>query len=151
MHRTTNALKLLTAAAALTVCGCVSGCVSVEARPAPARPPAPPARHQERVGPQIVQAPAREGLDTVPPANTPPPPLPAAPEAVEPEAPAVPHHRRGRTEAPAPRPAAKPRKKHPRPAPALPSMGDICALGTGYGGWSKDSPQARICREAYGN
>ncbi|MFJ8309738.1 MULTISPECIES: hypothetical protein [unclassified Streptomyces] len=151
MHRTGTALKLLTAAAALTVCGCVSGCVSVEARPAPARPPAPPTRHEERVGPQIVQAPAREGLDTVLPPNTPPPPRPATPKTSEPEPPAVPHHPRVRSEAPPHHPTVKPRRKHPRPAPALPSAGDTCALGKGYGGWTDDSPAARICREAYGH
>ncbi|MFE3522380.1 hypothetical protein ACFXOD_12415 [Streptomyces sp. NPDC059161] len=154
MHRTRNALKLLTAAAALTVCGCVSGCVSVQARPASAPPPAQPTRHDrdhdQRVGPQVVQAPAREALDPVMPPST-PPPRPATPKAAEPEAPTRRHHPRGRPGAHGHRPATHPPTMRPRPGPALPPTGGICALGKGYGGWADDSPEARICRDTYGN
>ncbi|WP_406509555.1 hypothetical protein [Streptomyces sp. NBC_00212] len=151
MHRTRNALKLMTAVAALTVCGCVSGCVSVDARTTPSQPPAaPPARPQGEVAPQpqIVQAPAREALDTVLPPDTPSPSPPPPPKAEQPDAPR--HHHHSRAEQPRHYPAA-PRKQHPRPAPAPPASGGICALGQGYGGWQADSPEARICREAYGN
>ncbi|MFI6052832.1 hypothetical protein ACIBCO_22460 [Streptomyces violascens] len=153
MHRTRNALKLMTAVAALTVCGCVSGCVSVDARTTPTRPPAappaaPPARQQGGGAQQtqIVQAPAREALDSVMPPDAPSPPPP--PKAEQPDAPR--HHHRPRAEQPRHHPAA-PTKRHHRPAPAPPASGDICALGQGYGGWQPDSPEARICREAYGN
>ncbi|MFI6644180.1 hypothetical protein [Streptomyces sp. NPDC050504] len=43
------------------------------------------------------------------------------------------------------------------PAPTTRSLGSgsagsagICALGESYGGWAHGSPQARICRDAYG-
>ncbi|MFD7167963.1 hypothetical protein [Streptomyces violascens] len=152
MHRTRNALKLMTAVAALTVCGCVSGCVSVDARTTPTRPPAaPPARPPGGGAPQtqIVQAPAREALDSAmpPDAPSPSPPPPPPPKAEQPDAPR--HHHHPRAEQPEHHPAA-PRKRHPRPAPP-PASGDICALGEGYGGWRPDSHEARICREAYGN
>ncbi|MFD9820858.1 hypothetical protein [Streptomyces violascens] len=150
MHRTRNALRLMTAVAALTVCGCVSGCVSVDARTTPTRPPAaPPARPPGGGAPQtqIVQAPAREALNSVMPPDAPSPSPPPPPKAEQPDAPR--HHHHPRAEQPEHHPAA-PRKRHPRPAPP-PASGDICALGEGYGGWRPDSPEARICREAYGN
>lgn len=152
MHRTRNALKLMTALAALTVCGCLSGCVSVDARTTPAQRPAPPTRQHGEVAPQVVQAPAREALDTLTPPDAPSPSLPPSPtpppKAEHRHAPRPHHH--PRAEQPRHHPAA-PRKQHPRPAPAPPAAGGICALGQGYGGWQADSPEARICREAYGN
>ncbi|WP_438294955.1 hypothetical protein [Streptomyces sp. HUAS TT7] len=151
MHRTRNALKLMTAVAALTVCGCVSGCVSVDARTAPTQPPAAPPARQQGGGPsqpRIVQAPARETLDSVMPPDAPSPSAPPPPRAEQPDVPR--HHHHARAEQPRHHPAA-PRKRHPRPAPAPPASGGICALGQGYGGWQPDSPEARICREAYGN
>lgn len=46
------------------------------------------------------------------------------------------------------------RKRKANPAPELPKVpvtgADVCALGTGYGGWRTNSPEARICRETYG-
>ncbi|MFF0200106.1 hypothetical protein [Streptomyces sp. NPDC005017] len=27
---------------------------------------------------------------------------------------------------------------------------DVCALGRKYGGWRADSPEARVCEQAYG-
>ena len=27
---------------------------------------------------------------------------------------------------------------------------DVCALGKKYGGWQQDSPEAVVCRQAYG-
>ncbi|WP_327322135.1 hypothetical protein OG735_06270 [Streptomyces sp. NBC_01210] len=45
--------------------------------------------------------------------------------------------------------------KPPAPAPGPPVLPaarpDICALGEEYGRLPPDSPQARICREIYGN
>jgi hypothetical protein len=57
----------------------------------------------------------------------------------------------------APEPA-EPRRRTPHrkadPPPALPKIpataADVCALGTGYGGWHPNSPEARICRDTYG-
>ncbi|MER0444411.1 hypothetical protein ABR738_07450 [Streptomyces sp. Edi4] len=148
MHRTSNALRLLMSVTALAVCGCVTGCVSVEAGPPHSPPPAPPARQRSHPLPQVVQPPAREALEAVDPTDSPapaPPPLSGTgpPRAVR----QVPRHR---AEQPAPRPAA-PRTRHPRTYPAMPALGDVCALGQGYGGWRADSPEARICRETYGN
>ncbi|GHH50442.1 hypothetical protein [Streptomyces candidus] len=46
------------------------------------------------------------------------------------------------------------RKRKANPAPELPKVpvtgAGVCALGTGYGGWKANSPEARICRETYG-
>ncbi|RCH70694.1 hypothetical protein DT019_04180 [Streptomyces sp. SDr-06] len=146
MHRTRNALGLLTAAA--TLCGCLSGCVSVEARPTPTEPPPPSPRRQGEVAPRIVQAPAREALSTILPPDTPSPPPPArAPRAAPPDPARHEHHRRAQQPHP---PSAAPGKHRPHPA-APPAAGDVCALGRSYGGWRDDSPEARICHDAYGN
>ncbi|OUD01098.1 hypothetical protein CA983_22170, partial [Streptomyces swartbergensis] len=32
----------------------------------------------------------------------------------------------------------------------VPDNTDVCALGRRYGGWRADSPEATICRDAYG-
>ncbi len=140
----------------------VSGCVAVE--PQPARLPAtePPRLSQDVqphiLKPPIVQAPALEALD----AALPPKPSPSATPRTSPrETPAV-----RRTAPPAPprkatpaRPAPprtaapKPRSLPVLPDPAAPPsipQTDVCALGEGYGGWQPGSPEARICREAYG-
>ncbi|MET9364211.1 hypothetical protein ABZX93_25325 [Streptomyces sp. NPDC006632] len=149
MHRTRNALRLLTTVAALAVCGCVSGCVSVESGPAPSPPPAPAADsgRSSRLSPQIAQPPAREALEAIaptsPPAAPPPPPVADRRQAVG-------HGRHHRTEQPRHQPAA-PATPHPRPAPAPPVSGDVCALGQGYAGWRADSPEARICHQVYGH
>ncbi|MFG2720436.1 hypothetical protein ACGFW5_19380 [Streptomyces sp. NPDC048416] len=159
MHRTRNALNLLTAVAALAVCGCAAGCVSVDAGPAPSRSAVPPARRQGLVAPQVVQAPAREALEAVAPTDSSapapaPPPSAGRPTADRPTAdhPAVARHdHRHRVEQPGHRhlPAAPDRPRH-RPAPAPPALGGLCALGQDYGGWRPDSPEARICRATYG-
>ncbi|MFF0747050.1 hypothetical protein ACFYVL_42365 [Streptomyces sp. NPDC004111] len=48
------------------------------------------------------------------------------------------------------RPAHR-RTEPPQTPPRIPvSAADVCALGTGYGGWRPNSPEARICRETYG-
>jgi hypothetical protein len=32
----------------------------------------------------------------------------------------------------------------------VPKKADVCALGTKYGGWGKDTPQSVICKDVYG-
>ncbi|MFJ2647743.1 hypothetical protein ACIO1C_13545 [Streptomyces sp. NPDC087420] len=133
----------------------VSGCVAVDPGTAPVpRPETRTPAARPEVEPQIVQAPAREVLDAVLPV----PERKAAPSA-SPDA--------GRIARPQPdsravhRPEAPPAKPKPRerpverqralPTTAPPFIREVCALGETYGGWSEDSPQARICHDAYGN
>ncbi|MFF0447251.1 hypothetical protein ACFYT4_12715 [Streptomyces sp. NPDC004609] len=128
-----------------------SACVAVEPRPLPPpepaiTSPAPGAR------PQIVQGPVREALDAPP--VPPPSSAPAHPPSAEPSRVRQPSKPRApepavRRAAPAPRP--EPRVPLP-PLPAPPSIGpDVCALGESYGGWRRDGPEARLCRQAYGS
>lgn len=98
----------------------------------------------------MVQAPAREALEMVGPPRHPERPAPTA--AHRPTA-APPVTRRP------PAPPAPPRPDHPRRTPVqapdlpqpAPKAPDVCALGTKYGGWQKDSPEAVICRQTYGH
>ncbi|WP_446039117.1 hypothetical protein [Streptomyces sp. SID1121] len=133
----------------------VSGCVAVDPGTAagPRSETRTPAARPE-VEPQIVQAPAREALDAVRPT----PERKRAPSA-SPDA--------GRIARPQPdaravhRPKAPPAKPKPRerpverqqslPTTAEPLIREVCALGETYGGWAEDSPEARICQDAYGN
>ncbi|MGW0557812.1 hypothetical protein ACWDZ6_27150 [Streptomyces sp. NPDC002926] len=144
MHRTRIAAKVLVAAAAWAV----TGCVAVEPRPAPALPPPPPSGSPAHVvEAQIAQGPAREVLEPPSPAATPvarsaaPPPPPVAGQ--------LPRER------PEPRPAKPGTAKPPAPVPAPPAPSaarpDVCALGEDYAHLPPDSLEARICREAYGN
>ncbi|MET9484403.1 hypothetical protein [Streptomyces sp. NPDC006638] len=133
----------------------VSGCVAVD--PGTAAVPRPETRTpaaRPEVEPQIVQAPAREALDAVRPT----PERQPAPSA---------SHGAGRTARPqpdtrsVPRPEAPPTKPKPRERPAQrqqalpgtaePLIREVCALGETYGGWTEDSPEARICHDVYGN
>ncbi|MFI2371155.1 hypothetical protein [Streptomyces sp. NPDC018833] len=148
MQRTTLTAKVLVGMAAWAA----TGCVSVEAQPAPA--PAHPSavRPDQAVEPQIVQGPAREALEAALPKRT----APATPP---------PAHRREKAGARAPHKEAPPTRARSRapqtpavPRPELPPLpriplnrGDICDLGQDYGGWRSDSPEARICRQRYGN
>ncbi|MFJ3641006.1 hypothetical protein ACIPRD_14765 [Streptomyces sp. NPDC090108] len=156
MHRrTTTAALLLTVAVSA-----LSGCVTVQRQGAPGSPPdtAPsqPAvpRPDGSAEPRVVQAPAREALEMVGPSRRPhhhepgtahrPPPPPAlhAPAARAPRA--VPH--------PPPR-QNQPRHTRtglPDVTRTVPKAPDVCALGRRYGGWHGDSPEAVICRQAYG-
>ncbi|SBT95409.1 hypothetical protein GA0115233_11351, partial [Streptomyces sp. DI166] len=55
-----------------------------------------------------------------------------------------------RTPAPE-RPAAPhPRVDLPEIEESVRKNTDVCALGRKYGGWRADSPEARICEQAYG-
>ncbi|MFF0561236.1 hypothetical protein ACH4ZU_19290 [Streptomyces sp. NPDC020472] len=151
-------MKILVGAAVAAL----AGCVSVDAPPtAPVPAPAAGTVPAQDVAPQIVEGPAREALEAALPA----PPPSAAPRAAPPAG----QHRRTvtppRPEKPRPAPLP-PQHERPRPAarpdlPALPeleglprnppvSRADVCDLGERYGGWDRDSSQARICHGAYG-
>ncbi|MGW0767455.1 hypothetical protein [Streptomyces sp. NPDC002676] len=152
MHRTTTTAALLFTVAV----SALSGCVTV---PGPATPGPPPdtvpsqptaPRPDGSAEPRVVQAPAREALEMVGPPRHPERPAPTA--AHRPTA-APPVTRRP------PAPPAPPRPDHPRRTPVqapdlpqpAPKAPDVCALGTKYGGWQKDSPEAVICRQTYGH
>lgn len=159
VHRTTTAATLLVTVAV----SALTGCVTVHRPTAPGPPTAPsqpPVRPEGRTHTQIVQAPAREALEMI---------AVSRPG----EAPASPSHRS--TPAPAPTERTAPSGDRDRPArraperteasrrppvelsevpdvilPDVRSTTDVCALGRRYGGWRPDSPEARICRKAYG-
>ncbi|MFI0239306.1 hypothetical protein [Streptomyces sp. NPDC016845] len=160
-----SASLLLTAAAVLAVTA--SGCVSVQApdgrgRHAPsATAPAP--RPDGHAGRPLVQAPVREALERTgrAPHHTPAAPRTGAahteaPRTGTPHTQAPPVRRPPRHTAPAPAPKPPPRGAAPGPAvrpaaPEPPARTDVCALGHAYGHWAPDSPQAVICRDAYGS
>ncbi|WP_455351834.1 hypothetical protein [Streptomyces sp. SYSU K217416] len=148
MHRTRTTTTLLLGLAV----SAVSGCVSVD--PAPSTFPV---RHEPRLTredePKLVQAPAREALDSAP--KSPEPRKAPAPDSVT-----------SRPAAPPPEPTSAPVRPRPpgtetpdgttrTPRRVLPSLPvetvDVCALGRQYGGWRADSQESRICRDAYGN
>ncbi|MFV0137252.1 hypothetical protein ACLGIH_29350 [Streptomyces sp. HMX87] len=173
MHRTTTTATLLVTVAVSALTGCVTvqrppatGPATAEARPSAPRPDGVPE-------PRVVQAPAREALEMIDPAPTeereeradgqprraaPSVPGPRRTSAAAPE-------ERPRRERPEAREAAPPASRKPRvEAPAVPALppapeavgggaggnADVCALGRQYGRWRPDSPQARICEQAYG-
>ncbi|MFF8845312.1 hypothetical protein ACF08N_21760 [Streptomyces sp. NPDC015127] len=148
MQRTTITAKALVGMAAWAV----TGCVSVEAQPAPVPAASSAGRPDQVVEPQIVQGPAREALEAALPERTAPATTPPAPLREEAAVPAPPRQA----------PAARPHSRVPRtpavPQPKLPPLpdvpvdrGDVCELGQGYGGWRSDSAEARMCRQVYGN
>ncbi|MDF3299622.1 hypothetical protein [Streptomyces tropicalis] len=160
MHRTTTTSTLLITVAV----SALSGCVTVRQQPpapgirAAASGPSAP-RPDGTAEPRAVQAPAREALERVGPQH------PAQPTARTPAAatgtPERPAHRAGPDHPDAP-PAPRhhhtplpphfrlPGSLHAGPGPAHPNA-DLCALGHRYGGWKADSPESRICRQAYGH
>ncbi|MFI0009700.1 hypothetical protein [Streptomyces globisporus] len=158
MQRTRITAKLLVGLAVTAV----SGCVSVAPGTVPSPPPGPGATGPaEDVAPQIVQPPAREGLEVVPDPSRPP----ARPSSPAPPAAGSPAEARPAGPAGTARPperADPPQRRAPDRAPRAPSVtvpaptrvpgggADVCALGRGYGGWPAGSPQARICSETYG-
>ena len=146
MHRTRTTAKVLVGLAVAAV----SGCVSVEPRPAAPPPPttAGISRPAQDVEPHVVQAPAREALE----AATRPEPAPPRQDAPERA-----HGKKHKAD----RPGRKEPKKNHLPVtlpPVLPkfpahpprSRGEVCDLGEKYGGWGHGSDQARICRSTYG-
>ncbi|MFE4372675.1 hypothetical protein ACFRMN_31460 [Streptomyces sp. NPDC056835] len=139
----------------------VSGCVAVEPHPSPGPSPRPgtssgiqgPAAPR----PLIIEAPAKEALEAV----VPPPAPGAAPHSsAEARPPAqdrsAPDRASGSARPPAaPRPERRTQdhpqeQRHSAPS-STPAIRDVCALGERYGQWPKDSPQARICRDTYGD
>ncbi|MFI1167367.1 hypothetical protein ACH4UM_28145 [Streptomyces sp. NPDC020801] len=157
MHRTTTTATLLVTVAVAAL----AGCVTVQRPPAsgpsaPARPAAP--RPDGNAEPRDVQAPALEALETVGPARPPK----ASAHAQVPVGPARTGERHRTPNAhspgrPTPHPGP-PHHRHPLPARveppggrhAIPGNPGICALGRQYGGWRPDSPESRICGQAYG-
>ncbi|MFI8965950.1 hypothetical protein ACIGO8_28005 [Streptomyces sp. NPDC053493] len=153
MHGTRTTVTLLAGVAMAAL----AGCVAVEAPPAAPAPvtsgPAAGPAGQD-VAPQIVEGPAREALEAAMPGPaTPEPRSSVARHETARSGPVRPH----RTEKP--RPSSVPKKQQQqrrRPAvpPGVPEMprtrAEVCALGQSYGGWSPDSPQARLCRSGYG-
>ncbi|MFF1448906.1 hypothetical protein ACFVYF_12255 [Streptomyces sp. NPDC058274] len=151
MHRSTTTATLLVTVAF----SALSGCVSVQHQPlsgptpTPSRPSAP--RPDGKAEPHVVQAPAREALELIGPPRHTRPNAPTAPRTA-PAAPApAPARQRPRHENPPPKP------HRPEPRVAVPSVprdlgknADVCALGRKYGGWKPDSPEAVICKGAYG-
>ncbi|MBL1083001.1 hypothetical protein JK359_13580 [Streptomyces actinomycinicus] len=155
MHRTTTTAALLVTVAV----SALSGCVTVQ-RPAvpepqpdsaPSQPTAP--RPEGGAQPRVVQAPVREALEMAVPSRRPGPSTPSARHR-PPATPEATHRRPAPAEAPrpAPRPGptGRPVTDTPGPVPAVPGAPDVCALGRTYGGWHQDSPEARICAQAYG-
>lgn len=153
MHRTTTTATLLVTVAVTAL----SGCMTVQRAPASGSPSGTGVTHPDsKAKPQIVQAPAREGLERVGPSRKPSPdaaarhratPPPQAPPAA---APVVPPQRS--------RPAPHTEPRHPKPRAArppgtsdLPKGSDLCALGRKYGGWTADSPETAICAKTYGH
>ncbi|MFF3032565.1 hypothetical protein ACFVS7_16375 [Streptomyces rubiginosohelvolus] len=156
MQRTRITAKLLVGLAVTAV----SGCVSVAPGTVPSPPPGPGATGPAQdVAPQIVQPPAREGLEVVPDPSRPPsrpsspaPPAAGSPAEARPAGPAGAARPPGRADPPRRAPDRAPRVPSVTvPAlPRVPGGADVCALGRGYGGWPAGSPQARICSETYG-
>ncbi|WAZ20263.1 hypothetical protein STRCI_001366 [Streptomyces cinnabarinus] len=154
MHRTTTTAALLVTVAV----SALSGCVTVQRPPASAPGPAPAQPSAARPQPQIVQAPALEALELIGPTRRPEPrpsttrrpsrtpPAPAAPAAQAPP-PNSPRPAAPRAERPAPQ---RPRVDIPDIAESVRENTDVCGLGKRYGGWRKDSPEARICERTYG-
>ncbi|MFB6847114.1 hypothetical protein ACFCXS_19960 [Streptomyces sp. NPDC056373] len=170
MHRTTTTATLLVTVAVSALSGCTtvprSGAPGPSA--APSRPSAPEPEGAAET--PIVQAPAREALLLIEEASrspeaAAPAPRPAAPPASSRHsgAPQPGHHdvrpRPARPERPEPAPR-RPQRSDVRDASeavrrdiekSVPSdNADVCALGRRYGGWRADSPEATICRDAYG-
>ncbi|MER7482048.1 hypothetical protein ABTX60_31195 [Streptomyces sp. NPDC126510] len=172
MHRTTTTATLLVTVAVSALSGCTT--VPHPAAPGPLATPSRPSAPEPDAAAEtpIVQAPAREALVLIEEASRRPEPAASAPRPAAPPAASrqggapQPGHRDVR-----PRPA---RPERPEPAPRRPQRShtdipdvpeavrqnvekgvpggnaDVCVLGRRYGGWRADSPEATICRDAYG-
>lgn len=156
VHRTTTATLLVTVAVSA-----LTGCVTVQRSPATGTAGAPaghPAPHPEGgTGRGAVQAPAREALGRVGPSPTRSPARPSAPAASSTESrrtppPSSPSHHL-RLEVPRyehkPYVPSAPRAEIPDIGHSVPGNAGVCDLGREYGHWSADSPQSRICGQAY--
>ncbi|QKW30988.1 hypothetical protein HUT11_10585 [Streptomyces seoulensis] len=156
VHRTTTATLLVTVAVSA-----LTGCVTVHRTPtsgpgaAPAGQPAP--RPEGVTGRGAVQAPAREALGRVGPSpdRGPAPTRGTTDSSAEPRRPAAPAAPSRHPRLPLPRhdyTPYVPRVPHadiPDVGHAVPGNADVCDLGREYGHWSADSPQSRICGQAY--
>ncbi|MFD6416262.1 hypothetical protein [Streptomyces sp. NPDC060194] len=163
MYRTRTTATLLMGLAVTAVSGCVgvNGPTDAAPRVRPSEAAGAPRPANADVPPRIVQAPALEALEMMPP--TPPPsdrparqPVPAAAaERDRPAAAPTPAPDRPAPSAGAERPAARTAPPPPAPprvpgAEELRDLGDVCALGRRYGGWQPGSPESRICADTYG-
>ncbi|MEU6199187.1 hypothetical protein [Streptomyces sp. NPDC047061] len=156
MHRTTTTAALLVT---VTV-SALSGCVTVQRPAAPGPPPgAAPSlpsvpRPDGSSEPRVVQAPAKEALEMVGPSRPAHQAAPAAPHAPAPPPPAQHRAPAGpRAATPHQHSAQRPHRSEsglPDLSHSVPKAPDVCALGKQYGGWTADSPQARICEQTYG-
>ncbi|MES4892641.1 hypothetical protein [Streptomyces sp. NPDC096012] len=158
MHRTTTTAALLVTVAVSALSGCmrVDG-PATPAPPADTAPSQPTAPRPDGSGrPRPVQAPAREALERV--GSSRHPEHTGAPVSRRPAAAPTTGHRPPYAQA-APAAPARPHPGHPRrshldvpgaPRP-VPKAPDVCALGRKYGGWRGGSPEAVICRQAYGH
>ncbi|MBT2439713.1 hypothetical protein J7E93_06175 [Streptomyces sp. ISL-36] len=151
MHGTRTTVKILVGVAVAAL----SGCVSVEVPPAPPASPQEISRPTQDVAPQIVEGPAREALEAALP--EPPPPSASAPATAQQEERSGKGNGKGRAGArkAKERPSAPPQKRR-RPGGEPPTRmepprnrADVCDLGERYGGWGRDSDQAKICRSTY--
>ncbi|MFG3249975.1 hypothetical protein [Streptomyces sp. NPDC048187] len=169
MHRTTTTATLLltVTVSALTGCTTVGGPAVDAPSGAGARSSAP--RPDGPAEPRVVQAPAREALEMIGPSPTAERAAGAPRRTKPPTASAAPHdppaaHTPGRRPArPAPPEHIRaPDPTRPRPRPRVPDLpgtsgagsggkADVCSLGKQYGGWRPDSPESRICEQAYGH
>ncbi|WP_229910019.1 hypothetical protein [Streptomyces flavofungini] len=172
MQRSTTTSVLLVSAAVAVLA--LSGCTGVErtaGRGSVSAGPSTPARTPSARPPRAVQAPARDSLERGGPAATPS-------RTASPRAKATPSDRpsttspsptgdddarsrdkrRGRSDPPPHRHDGR-HQDHPRhdeksprsdPPPRARVEVDLCALGRTHGGWEPDSPEAAICRAAYG-
>ncbi|WP_406010188.1 hypothetical protein OG440_31855 [Streptomyces sp. NBC_00637] len=160
MQRTTTTATLLVTVAVSALAGCVT--VQRPAAPGPVLAPSRPSvpRPEGRSEVQVVQAPAREALEMAGPSRKPEPDAPAAPAQRRRTA-GVPGGGAGQPPSsrsrPHNRPAHPEARRHALPRVEIPDVEeevrkniDVCALGRTYGGWQGDSPEAAICRQAYG-
>ncbi|MCT7355209.1 hypothetical protein N4P33_24085 [Streptomyces sp. 15-116A] len=162
VHRTTTAATLLVtvAVSALTGCVTVQRPLAPGPPPAPSQPPVP--RPDGQAETQIVQAPAREALEMVDPSRPTETPAASPSHRATPTAPAPQDTPRPGDRGSRPRPTTPDRTGTPRRPPVdlsavpdsvrrdLRSTPDVCGLGRRYGGWRADSPEATICKDAYG-
>ncbi|POX58537.1 hypothetical protein C3492_37270 [Streptomyces sp. Ru62] len=152
MHRTTTTAALLVTVAV----SALSGCVTVRhATPTGSPPDSAPSRPtvtrpDGSAEPRVVQAPAREALERTGPSRRPERSGPPARHRA-PAAPGITHRPPAPPGPPLPAPSRRPHSPVPLPPPAVTGPLDVCALGKTYGGWQQDSPQARICAQAYGH
>lgn len=168
---TTSVLLVSTSVAVLALSGCM-GVERAGGRGAVSAGPATPPRAPSSRLPRAVQDPARDALERGGPADLPsrtaPPrtkatpsdrPSTTSPSPTEGAAARERDEHRGRLAPPPRRHDSRPQgpdrdgEETPHRSDAPPGIRaevDLCALGRTHGGWEPDSPQAAICRAAYG-